>query len=81
MKKRIEPLPTVGVRHHFFVKHITPPKIVPTALPALTEQEAAEVKCNILLLRDMMPEFEEFVKELYAEGMIDGWRSLKVTLT
>ncbi len=70
--------PNFGLRHHFCYENNTPFDAAKECVEAaaLTEAERAEVQCNILMLRDLAPEFEGFVKECAKEKLIIGWRAL-----
>jgi hypothetical protein len=78
MAKRKVAEPTVGVPGHFFVKHTTQydhekEEKIP---PPLTKQESAKVPHNVDMMRQHVPDAEVFIKELYAEHMIDGFRAI-----
>jgi hypothetical protein len=43
---------------------------------ALSPAESERVAVNRDFILENMPDAASFIKELYAEGMIDGWRSV-----
>ena len=44
---------------------------------ALGEVQQAAVEANRAFVREHMPEIEPLIRALYAEGLIDGWRSVR----
>ncbi|MCL2830337.1 MAG: hypothetical protein FWD77_06310 [Betaproteobacteria bacterium] len=42
----------------------------------LTEAERQQVAANREFVRRHTPELEPFVKDLHAQGLIDGWRAV-----
>jgi len=42
----------------------------------LTDAEKAQIQCNMLMMREFMPELEDFIKELHDAGMVSGLRAL-----
>lgn len=46
----------------------------------LTEAEEARVANNRDLVLEHMPEMLQIIRQLHAEGLIDGWRSVRCTL-
>lgn len=49
---------------------------VQRALRPLTADEQAKVAFKKAFVEENIPEAVPFIKELYAEGLIDGWRSV-----
>lgn len=45
-------------------------------LRPLTAEEQAKVAFKKAFVEENIPEAVPFIKELYAEGLIDGWRSV-----
>ena len=45
-------------------------------LPELSEAEFDRTAALKQLHQELMPEFSEFVQELYKEGLVPGWRAL-----
>lgn len=66
---------TVSVRPKVAVK-VAPPK----ELPPLSEAEHARIKATIAIVKEKMPELLPMIKDLHAQGMLDGWRSVHVTM-
>ncbi|NDP59565.1 MAG: hypothetical protein GZ090_09430 [Oxalobacteraceae bacterium] len=50
----------------------------PKVLPPLSATEHARIKATIAIAKEKCPELVQMVKELYALGMIDGWRSVTI---
>lgn len=46
------------------------------ALPALSDAEMEAIAGRVRLVKQHMPEAFDFMKELHAEGLIDGMRGL-----
>lgn len=46
-------------------------------LPALSATEAAHVEANRQFVLEHMPELLPLIRALHAEGLIDGWRSVR----
>ena len=67
-----------GLRGHFFVKNGMPEPAPKEPLPALSEPDKRKVARHRDNLLQYMPEVLPIVKELMAEGMLDGWRSVRV---
>ncbi|MBI2307550.1 MAG: hypothetical protein HYU78_09620 [Rhodocyclales bacterium] len=49
------------------------------AVPAreLSDQEAQRVAENRAFVLEHLPELVPFIKDLHAEGLIDGWRAVR----
>jgi hypothetical protein len=76
MTKRKAKAPEHGLRHHFFVLGgMGDPQPAKEPEP-LTPAEQAKVKRNVELMRQNVPEAESFIRELHAEGMVDGMRCI-----
>ena len=43
----------------------------------LDEAQQAAIEANRAFVRQYMPEIEPLIRAFYAEGLIDGWRSVK----
>ncbi|PIX98796.1 MAG: hypothetical protein CO125_02995 [Hydrogenophilales bacterium CG_4_9_14_3_um_filter_59_35] len=52
------------------------PDPIPHQLRELSDREKVVIARNREMVHLHMPEMEEFVKELYKAGRIDGWRSV-----
>lgn len=48
----------------------------PAAQKALTPADDARVAANKNFVLDHMPELLPLIRDLHAEGMIDGWRAI-----
>lgn len=58
---------------------VAPVPIAPanaSELPELTEEQRERIAAKRDQVRSLMPEFVPFIRELQAEGLIDGWRSV-----
>ena len=44
---------------------------------ALPPAEIERISANRQFVMEHMPELVDFIKELHAEGLIDGWRAVK----
>lgn len=55
------------------------PAARPAAAPprTLTDAERAAVAANKAFVEAHLPDLVPFVKELHAEGLIDGWRAVR----
>ena len=61
---------------------VAQPKVTPRNGKAdqdeeLSDQEIERIAKNRDFIKKHMPELVEFIKELHAAGLIDGWRSVK----
>lgn len=52
------------------------PPVARAALRPLNADQAARVAANKALVERHLPEMLPFFKDLYAEGLIDGWRAV-----
>lgn len=43
----------------------------------LSDAERERVAANRAFVHEHMPELVDFIKELHAEGLIDGWRAVE----
>lgn len=54
----------------------TPAPTAKRAPKPLSEEEQQRVAENRAMVLQHMPEAVQFIKELHAEGLIDGWRNV-----
>lgn len=52
--------------------------VPPKALPPLTEAEHGRITKTIAFAKENLPEMVQLVKDLHAEGLIEGWRALTI---
>lgn len=53
-----------------------PVPAAPAELPELTDAQRDRIAAKRDQVRTLMPEFVPFIRELQAEGLIDGWRAI-----
>ena len=55
------------------------PRAAPKVLPPLSEAEHARIKATIAIIKEKSPHLLALIKDLHAEGLIDGWRAVTLT--
>lgn len=48
-----------------------------SALPQVSAQQAQEIQANKEFVVEKMPELVDFIRDLHADGLFDGWRAVK----